>query len=655
MKKEKQMSPVQAPFDFIALNDKIADPEADVLKAFEAGSLHRVPLANGHCGHISVTWEFDGPFLTAGHQTPPQREQPGKAGPLMLGNDPVIPGASLRGMIRSTLEIAALGRLEQVDRHKRFGIRDFNHKLFDPLTRPQVRGGWLTPVSSGCNPSEIVGAVLTPCEIYRIRIRSLPTVGEDGGKHVDWLADTRLMERYERCGMSRQPNPRDLFSNTFDFISADPPNISAGPPNEVRPAPIGSMATIRGTYVFSDCLPSLRRSVPEERALLIAELNAQDGVNAPRHKKKYEHVFGPPNADEIPLPPEVWNLFLTMNCSPSQSRPQPQGNWQKLRPVMVDGGRIPVFWIGDAGKPKSIEIGLVRVFKRAHTMTVGDKIPTTHNVDPDTKPDMVSALFGLVRDAVPDKGEPVALKSRVAFGMARAEDGCWRTAPFPTTIQAQPKPSYGPFYLRGKVKDWSAAEATIAGRKRIKAFRGTVDEIRELVGNPSGILQNNPAADPEKWRTQSDLTFLFAADGRALRFTSEIRLHNVTEAEIGALIWALTLGGDKELRHSLGRARGQGAGQVRVTAFQLNVKRNDGGDAATDYGAYVTAFTDHMRKTDPSWPNVQPVQELLDQSHPATNALRPRTYMSVSEYMSLRREVYDDGHGDNRPDRLLEP
>ena len=106
---------------------------------------------------------------------------------------------------------------------------------------------------------------------------------------------------------------------------------------------------------------------------------------------------------------------------------------------------------------------------------------------------------------------------------------------------------------------------------------------------------------------------------------------------------------------TLGRARGQGAGQVRVTAFQLNVKRNDGGDAATDYGAYVTAFTEHMGKTDPSWPNVQPVQELLGQSHPATNAPRPRTYMSVSEYMSLRREVYNDGHGDNRPDRLLEP
>ncbi len=66
----------QAPFDFIELNDKIAPPEAVIVQALEMGELLSNPLPEGHCGSLTVTWEFDGPFLTAGNLKPPENERP---------------------------------------------------------------------------------------------------------------------------------------------------------------------------------------------------------------------------------------------------------------------------------------------------------------------------------------------------------------------------------------------------------------------------------------------------------------------------------------------------------------------------------------------------------------------------------------------------
>ena len=49
-----------------------------------------------------------------------------------------------------------------------------------------------------------------------------------------------------------------------------------------------------------------------------------------------------------------------------------------------------------------------------------------------------------------------------------------------------------------------------------------------------------------------------------MRFSSRIRLHNVTAEEIGLVLYALGHGGDpkKPYRHQIGRAKPYGAGEV---------------------------------------------------------------------------------------------
>ena len=108
---------IKSPFRFVALNRKVVIPESS------SPELDR-PVSGGFSGCMRVTWAVETPLLIGNEVTEPGRREKVVV-PLQLtsdeGNDPVIPGASLRGMIRAATEIVAHGRLAQIDSHLRFG------------------------------------------------------------------------------------------------------------------------------------------------------------------------------------------------------------------------------------------------------------------------------------------------------------------------------------------------------------------------------------------------------------------------------------------------------------------------------------------------------------------------------------------------------
>ena len=133
-----------------------------------------------------------------------------------------------------------------------------------------------------------------------------------------------------------------------------------------------------------------------------------------------------------------------------------------------------------------------------------------------------------------------------------------------------PRASYAPFYLRGTYKDWSDNEARLAGRKRYfprfpaaaAPGAGQAAARTKLYGFLRSWIGN---ANRD---TQSHLAYLEpATDAAELTFYGAIRVHNVSAAELGMLLWALTHGGDpaKPYRHMVGRGQGRrrrpGAGQ----------------------------------------------------------------------------------------------
>ena len=127
-----------SPYKFVPLNTKVYLPDwADQVS-------HDIPFEDGEDGWIEVEWENISPLIIRADNKDPLpvhiEENDGKK--LYF-----IPGSSMKGMLRSTLEILSFGKMEQYDN------RFFAHREFD-TKKPErndyqkemknVKWGWLS-------------------------------------------------------------------------------------------------------------------------------------------------------------------------------------------------------------------------------------------------------------------------------------------------------------------------------------------------------------------------------------------------------------------------------------------------------------------------------------------------------------------------------
>lgn len=108
---------ITAPYNFVPLNKHVYLPDwADQIS-------HDIPFEDGEDGYIEVTWENVSPLCIRDAST-------GDDGYSMHVKQPdgsrlyFLPGSSLRGMLRNTLNILAFGKMEQYD-NRFFGYRIF--------------------------------------------------------------------------------------------------------------------------------------------------------------------------------------------------------------------------------------------------------------------------------------------------------------------------------------------------------------------------------------------------------------------------------------------------------------------------------------------------------------------------------------------------
>jgi hypothetical protein len=594
-----------SPYRFITLNERVLSaPEAVRTAALD------LPLPGGFSGTIALVWEAETPLLIGSAQGTGTNEE---VVPLRHGNTPVIPGATLKGLLRTGIEIVTLGRLSQLNARHRFGIRDFDDWYYSDdghgqsrLAWDKLETGWLqrVPASEDERARGLSDYLVTPCDKRTIRIRDLPFLSgvSEGQRHATWLGMT-LARKYGHAGM--------LAGAAFDFAPAPPRRFTrVADGQDVKPAEAGEV----GVYVFSGPLSVLPRNpTDEDIERLAAELDRQDREPAKGNRKKREYVFlDRPGEQPVRVPQAVFDSFHLIHSAPSGRGWSPTGSWAVLRPTLVEHGRrIPVFILGDIRSGR-FDMGLTRSFKVAHAASVGDVLERTgggvHRWRPEVEPDWAEALFGHVFEPEADTAgaalppRDFARRGRVAVGFAHAETPstlfppCGQCA-IRTTMMG-PRASFAPHYVTGPEKHWSAPDARLAGRKGyFPRFQGgTPAEAQDLLRADRTRPQQGGGDG-----TVSRLRFLVPATGaRTIRFRSELRLHNLLAEEVGALLWVLTHGGDGTLRHMLGRGRPFGAGQMRLDSADL--AGLEGHDAAAGeilaggQPAFLAAFTAAMEK-----------------------------------------------------------
>jgi CRISPR-associated protein (TIGR03986 family) len=590
--------------------------------------------------------------------------------PMRFGADGlfIIPGATLRGLIRSAVEIVAYGKLGASNLHHRYGLRDFEHPAYgdggSPVSRvKEVHAGWLEWVKTP--ESQDASWQITPCDWAHIEIDNMLT-----SRDVRWATtergtwvDRKLEEKYSTLSIKSDNGYN--FKKTFGFSTApedhDKRFVTAGGPRE-------------GVFVFAGRLPKGKDTVPN---------------------KKFEYVFFD-RAEEPPVQLKHGSVetFKRLNSKQSANRPEPDGSFKDLQPTLKNGGRVPVFYVGDlAAQDKHFAFGLTRLFKVPHNRSVGDVLAaqgkhlaglTGSGQNAYYAQDFIENVFGYVVE--PDKTDgandditapgSVARKGRIAFGFATLNEGEKVEVSAPVAaIMLAPRGSFAPFYLKSNgEKDYSAASTPkLAGRKRYLPRWTTVDAQKALKNIRAMGQAQIDAISGNTTKVQSKLCFLMPKTTTEMRFRSKIRLHNVTAAELGAVLFALTHGGDvtKPYRHMVGRAKPFGAGQMRVGSATLAVEANDGSnthivppsehefanatgttgfcvrgkplEASASHRPFLDAFVKAMREAtdNKAFPDTPAVLEFLGVSDPAEGEklqeAKRLEYLPLKDFNTIRK------------------
>ncbi len=190
--------PIKSPYNFVPLNKQVYIPD------WWDKVSHDIPFEDGIDGSIEVTWKNISPLFIRdasvgnGEFSMHIADQKGT-------RRYFIPGASLKGMLRSVISILSFGKMEQYE-NQYFGHRDFDTKLPEgrkyAKNMKNIKFGWLEK-----QPDETF--VLYPCkgEYRKIKISEVAELfGDD----------------YSSSGNVWETNYRLRDNNTlFPYISFD--------------------------------------------------------------------------------------------------------------------------------------------------------------------------------------------------------------------------------------------------------------------------------------------------------------------------------------------------------------------------------------------------------------------------------------------------
>lgn len=464
---------------------------------------------------------------------------------------PVIPGSSLRGMIRALVEIASYAKV--------FPVADtaLVYRSMDPTSHGlHYRERLVEYNGTGYNARGKQVRLYTPLMqagyMYQL----------DGGRweihparKIDGTTFARISQRdLERLERDLTPLPGCRNAATLYF------QPDAYDYKDVR----GGFLRIKKARV-------IRASARPKSGLLQGAL-ARSG---PMPTKRSEAVVYPEDTQAQPIPVPEW-MVEAYEAQISQEQERLLGT----RGVLNDGQ--PIFYLMEAGN--LIFFGHTMMMRLPYRQTPKDFIPPSLR-NPEQR-DLAEAIFGFVGErklASESKGEEKeqAWAGRVFFGDARLSPGQddWRlqAEPLVPQILGSPKPTTFQHYLVQRNPDPFRAGTTKDGRpkyrKELSDYTATPPAESVLRGHKlywhKGPVQaediredkakvKNPDKDSQHTRISP------VRAGVTFRFT--IQFENLDQVELGALLWALTLPGEEEktYRHKLGMGKPLGMGSVRL-------------------------------------------------------------------------------------------
>lgn len=530
---------IKAAYNFVPVekDQKYFQPDIDWVNQVSQD----LPFSDGVCGEITLKITAQTPLAIKDSNNNPTF-------PTLSSGEKFIPATTIKGMIRSVLEILSFGHLDG-SRVQDSHVTSRNELIHAKTTHC----GWLQ--RNGNNRATIydwgIPAAIKHSELFK-------TV-ENQRK----FKDLDLFEKY-----------KTLKLNGEQTLVEDGVLKDSG--RKLFKIGCGSQ---KGYIVYTGKTIGSRANrefvfLKPESGQPIESYKIGKGEDGENLLEKYDNLF---------------EIYKKNNRSKDI-----QKNKDLRCPSHRDGFE-PVFFTLKGGK--IVSIGNVLLHKDYTQYSVYDAIPEQlrqANRDKDCvdRLDLADIIFGTTNPKC-------TMRGRVQFGHGFQ---CYSKEEIkPETknaILAEPKISFFNTYLQSG--DWKKTPSLIAGRKRYP--------IRKVL-LPLEIYKSKEQNGEQKKENNAGTSFQTIPSGSAFKTT--IRFHNLREQELGALLSAITFHGNSDCCHSMGQAKAYGYGSVKVEIDNNFVPIPNQGNKKTE-SIYIGQFEKLMTdKFDKSWLQSTAIKELF--------------------------------------------
>lgn len=592
------MTKVHAPYHFVPLSKWVYMPDWAHLVS------HDFPFKEGYSGVIEYTLTNATALCVGDTQV---KKEDGTTLIKLARNpyqQPIIPGSSLKGMIRNVLEIASFGKFSAID-NNHFSHRDVstgNNYLKNVAPNPETKAAWLK-----YDETKLVWT-LTTCQWAKI-------------KHAD-------------LNKERIDNVKEEITNEQSAIEKYK-NISLNTIVNIEPKKVERKPNEGGDYYLAQQIN--HGTTPSHLVFtnkrIIGDTGAQEDYN-------FSYCFyGEENEVQIEAE-ELGKIVATFIASHNAKQ-----NSQQLKYLLNNANKlkgIPVFAVFDRSR-NSLNLkalGLAKMPRIQYKHSVhqlafnqqGQYRISEHLFD------MCELMLGTLRN------NGMSIKSRVYFADAtHISNNKIQTVESNKVVLASPKASFLACYLEqpksNHYNTYDNGFAKLSGWKRYISASKFVE------------IDSSNNSDAQKNETKSILEMLPANN----KFGGRIMFNNLTPAELGALLWTLQIGDNeqaKDLYHNLGHGKSLGAGtvQIKINSVELscnssskNKQKNTSQDEiSTNIQSFIQLFIEHMNAAYPS-------DSLTWAQSPQIKYLQTAANRELNKDRTLRYNTLGDGkHSDQQ-------
>lgn len=588
------MQKITAPYNFVPTN-------ANVQIVTPPSQDH--PWRDGLCGALNLEVVAETPMFIRG-------TDPNGALPYKTPDGYALPGTSLRGMLRSTLEIASFSRLGPVN-DDRYGFRDLQNRalygqymadIVNGQPTPLVSAGWLRKadkfndlIRNRDGAPDATVAVIEVCDFAKVEYRFI--------ERELWSKTARIRigdraaapDRYAAIGVRSSDGEIPRLKEMTVPLSRE----------LLRP----HNAEVKGQRRAGEIRISNEKGDKVTGRLVLTGQPSPYNPNAPKrpgagNPKHHDFLFYGPLRDTLPVSLRTFRDFEFVHRSDAERhgiRVTPNAEWGFWRAAFEKGHAVPVFLLQNRdGTLRAF--GLAMMFRLAYALSIGEAVKNMQPIqngkhrDFSTAPDFAEALFGRVNrnQAIP------SYKGRVSVGLAKTADkpALMREV---IAVLGTPKPTFYPNYIENSAHDEGYGTPMPPGGLVNGEYRTLMNPEARLRGWKRYVPQEAIAQPPLPEKASDKVKTRFQPLPAGTRFQAKIRVHNLRPHELGALLWATDFGGHAQARHVLGMARSLGYGRARLAVTGAELDRNDGGQVSPSTIPAVlaearAAFKAHMER-----------------------------------------------------------